>query len=146
MTERSGQRGFSVIEALVAVAIVAIAFVALATLHIQVSRTFAEQRLLRDQVSAQRNALALLRDINIMERPVGSMALGAGRQLRWSATPISRPTRTTNNGFGFGGFEVVLYRVSVELAPPQGSSPLLFTIDKVGWRPVSTAATAIRTE
>ena len=127
------------IEALVAATIVAIAFLALATLQIQVSRTFAEQRLLRDQISAQRNALALVRDMNIMDRPVGSMAIGPGEQLRWSATPVSRPTRTTNNGAGFGVFEVVLYRVSLELVPPPGSRPVLFTIDKIGWRPVSTA-------
>jgi general secretion pathway protein I len=135
MSTRPRQHGFSVIEALVAVAVVAIALSALVTLQIQVSRTFAEQRTMRAQISAERNALELLRDMNIAERPTGVFELGPGQQVRWDAIPISRPARTTNLGSGFGSYELVLYRVRLVVTQTANSRPVSLTVDKIGWRP-----------
>ena len=149
------QAGFSVIEALVAIAVIAVALVPLVGLQIQVSRDHVRQRGVRAEIAAQRNALALLRDANIMETPQGERDLGDGQRMRWSATPLSRLTRTTDHGAGDGGFDVMLYKVVITIDPtgagvigdgvPNGT-PFAFEVEQLGWRPVASAtADAART-
>lgn len=139
MTRRH-QAGFSVIEALVAVAVIAIALVPLVALQMQVSRDHVRQRAVRAEIAAQRNALASLRDANIMETPQGERSLGAGQIMHWVATPLSRPTRTTDRGTGDGAFEIMLYRVRIDVDLGDGGAPFVFAVEQLGWRPIATSA------
>ena len=130
---RPRQAGFSVIEALVAVAVIAIALLPLVALQMQVSRDHVRQRVVRAEIAAQCNALALLRDANIMDAPRGERDLGDGQNMRWAATPLSRLTRTTDRGTGDGEFDVVLYRVEVTIDLGEGA-PFVFDVEQLGWR------------
>ncbi len=126
--------GFSLIEALIALAIAAMMLTALFQLQIQMARGQARAISVLEQVAAQENALALTRDLNPMEEPVGEIALPDGDTIRWSATPQG-PSQT-NVGFpaGNGQFEVQLYTVTVEVETRDGDpvSPLVF--NRMGWR------------
>ncbi len=135
MTRRA-QSGFSVIEALAALAIIAIALIPLMSLQIQVSRGYIQQRDQRADLMAQRNSLAILRDLNIMESPSGVRALDPETTMSWSAAPISPLTRNTRQGAGEGEFEVGLFRVRVSLTR-SGASPSAFSVEQLGWRPAS---------
>ena len=132
---RSGSSGFSVIEALVAVAILAIALVPLLSLQIQVQRNFQREREARLEIADQRNALALLRDMNMMQSPNGQIALSRERVLIWRATPISRETQTIARGAN--AFAVALYRVDVEVRGPRGRRLSGFRTEQLGWRATS---------
>lgn len=135
MTRRA-QTGFSVIEALAALAIIAIALIPLVSLQTQVSRGYIQQREQRAELTARRNSLALLRDLNIMETPSGVRALDPETTMSWSAAPISPLTRNTRQGAGEGEFDVRLFRVRISLTRP-GASPNVFSVEQLGWRPVS---------
>lgn len=115
--------------------IVAIAMAPLFSLEMQATRNFAKQRELRLELTAQRNALALLRDVNFMEQPAGALPLGDGRSLAWRATPLSRTQRSTRFPSGEGDFEVALYRVQAEIRGLE--TPHSFMVEKVGWRRLS---------
>lgn len=135
------QSGFSVIEALIAVAMIAMALLPIVTLETQLVRRQAAQKGMHAALSAQRNALAALRDMNVSQSPNGSRALGAEAIMTWRATPISAPTRSLQSGNGEGPFEVVLWRVEIEIRDGTGNIIRTFTIDKLGWRQLSVGST-----
>jgi prepilin-type N-terminal cleavage/methylation domain-containing protein len=85
-------RGFSTIEVLVAVAILAVALLALISLQIQVSSTYVRQRDMREAISAQRSALALLDGMNIAERRSGEVALSPDSSVSWRARQLTNET------------------------------------------------------
>ena len=124
------------LEALAALAIVAVAMIPLLSLQTQVSRDFIHQRALREQIGAQRNSLAIVRDLNIMESPNGARRLGPNTAMSWTATPRSVLVRSTRQGSGEGEFEVRLYRVDITISQT-GAAPYAFTIDQLGWRPLA---------
>lgn len=134
MTSRGRRDGFSLIEALIALAIAAMMLTALFQLQIQMARGQARAAAVLDQVSAQENAIALTRDLNPMQQPTGQITLPQGDTIRW--TSQTRGRSQTNAGFptGNGMFEVQLYTVTVEILRVDRSpvSPLVF--DRLGWR------------
>jgi|CXWL01.1.fsa_nt_gi general secretion pathway protein I len=133
--KRSLQSGFSVIEALAALAIVAIALIPLVSLQGQVARTAAQHQSAHERVTAERNAMALLRDLNIMERPEGALPLGSEFMLRWTAAPASgRPLATTQ-----GTFEVALYDVEARVTRLDGAPVAAFSLEQLGWRAAAQA-------
>lgn len=133
--KRRRQSGFSVIEALAAMAIVAMALLPLASLQGQVSRAGAHQQTVRERIAAERNAMALLRDINVMDEQSGMRRLSDDLVLRWTATPVSRAVRTN-----LGSFEVALFTVRAELVRGDGAPVAAFALEQIGWRAIADAS------
>lgn len=140
MKQRRRESGFSVIEALVALAIVAIALVPLIGLQAQVSRNFVHQQQVREALGAQRNALEVLREINVMSSPQGMMMLQADQSMRWRATAISQPVRSTRQGSGEGDFRIMLYDVEVDVSGLSGAPPTTFRVTQLGWQRLDLVA------
>jgi general secretion pathway protein I len=134
MRQRDAE-GFSVIEALVAVAIIGIAMVPIVSMQTQMIRQYQRQQALQEQLAAQRNALALLREINVMAEPSGRRGLAQGRALAWQAVPISAPQRSIRFLAGEGDFTVSLYRVDAVVRGADGRRIAVMTIDQLGWQP-----------
>lgn len=128
------RRGFSLIEALVALAIASMTLMAIFELQIQMARSQERAALAIEQVAAQENALALTRSLNPMEQPQGRIELPGGDTVVWSAEPKSE--RRVNAGFpaADGTFEVQLYRVTVAVERAQGRPPAPLAFDRLGWR------------
>lgn len=129
-----GRDGFSLIEALVALAIAAMTLMAIFELQIQMARSQQRAALAIEQVAVQENALALTRNLNPMQQPQGRIELPGGDTVVWSAEPKSE--RRINAGFpaGDGAFEVQLYRVTVGVERAQGRPPAPLVFDRLGWR------------
>lgn len=129
-----GRGGFSLIEALVALAIASMTLMAIFELQIQMARGQQRAALAIEQVAAQENAIALTRDLNPMERPQGRIELPGGDVVVWSAEPKSE--RRINAGFpaGDGAYEVQLYRVTVGIERAQGRPPAPLVFYRLGWR------------
>lgn len=126
--------GFSLIEALVALTIAALVLGAIFELQIQMAR--GQQRAIDaiEQVAAQENALALIRDMNPMATPIGEIALPQGDTIRWTSSPKSEPTLSIGFPSGDGQFTVQLYSVTVEVERRSGLSPQPMVFDRLGWR------------
>ena len=136
---RRGDAGFSLIEALVALAIAAMALAAVFALQRQLAE--GEQRHTRtlQLVALQKNALALTRDLNPTAEPTGAIRLAGGQTVRWSSQPLTAPRTNTGLPTGEGAFEVRLYRVRVDIADASGKSLGGLDFDRVGWRRLTPA-------
>lgn len=132
MRERLQERGLSAIEALVALALLAIVFVPLMDLQMSVARQAAQQTAVRERLTAQHNALAMLRDTNPMATPQGERELAPGVTMRWTATPLSRESRSRAYPAGDGAFVVCLYSIDVNLSIREQSTS--FSVEQIGWR------------
>jgi len=128
------KRGFSLIEALVALIIAAMALAGVLELQRQLAD--GQRRYERALMVAglQRDAIALLADVNPTATPQGSAPLTAGRSLRWTSTPRTEPTLNTGDVRAGRRFEMRLYRVQVTVLDRDGSAFGLLAFDRVGWR------------
>ena len=131
---RCAREGFSLIEALVALAIAAMTLTAIFELQQQMVRGQRRAADAMEQVAAQENALALTRDLNPIEEPQGAIQLPEGDTIRWSSEP--KTEMRTNAGFptGDGMFQVQLFTVTVEIERRNGRSPAPLVFDRMGWR------------
>jgi general secretion pathway protein I len=127
-------RGFSLIEALVALIIAAISLAAVLELQRQLADGQAryERALLIAQL--QRDALALTADTNPADQPEGRVPLAAGRALRWRAEPRSAVALNTGSAASGRRFAMQLYRVRVDILDPSGAAMSQIAFDRVGWR------------
>ena len=128
------REGFSLIEALVALAIAAMTLTAIFELQQQMIRGQRRAADVMEQVAAQENALALTRDINPMDQPSGTITLPEGDVIRWTSNPKTQGR--TNAGFptGDGTFQLQLFTVTVEIERRNGRSPAPLVFDRTGWR------------
>ena len=129
-----GRSGFSLIEALVALAIAAMCLLALLTLQRQLTRAEHRYEQALAGVALQRDALALLRDLNPTERPLGQLPLGQGRRLSCVAQPLTEARSNTVYEGGQGDYDLRLYRLRVRLLAADGTELNAFDLDRVGWR------------
>ncbi|WP_287104271.1 prepilin-type N-terminal cleavage/methylation domain-containing protein [Brevundimonas sp.] len=134
------RQGFSLIEALVALAIAAMVLTAIFELQQQMARGQRRAADALEQVAAQENALALIRDVNPMEQPEGAIELPGGDVVRWTSTPKTEPR--TNAGFptGDGAFQVQLFTLTVQVERRNGRSPAPLVFDRMGWRRMTEIA------
>ena len=127
------QHGFSVMEALVAMALLAAVFVPLLTLQAQLARTAAAVQRAEKSEAAKRSALAYLEALNPSMRLTGEESVGEG-VMTWEASPVSEPTLARGVGGGKGRFLMQLYDVEVRITF-ENAPPVSFTVRKTGWLP-----------
>jgi len=125
--------GFSLLEALVALAIAALCLGgAIEMQHQLVSGQRRHEAALK-RVELQRNALLLLRNINPMETDIGEMPLEGGMTLTFVAEPIGEMKTATGVPRGDGTFNVRLYRIDAEARAPNGALIHSFSVERLGW-------------
>lgn len=112
--DRGRVRGFTLLEAIVALAILAAAGMALFAAMSQSLQMVQRAQQARDADAALRNALAWSETINPMTDPRGEQALGDW-ELRWSSGPVEPPRDGTTGFLQPGLYEVGLYRLHLEL-------------------------------
>jgi general secretion pathway protein I len=130
-TRRDPQAGFTLIEALVALAILAaviLAFYAFLSSSLVAARRASDAAAIYD---CDQNALALATRLNPMEQPAGTFDLGEYR-IRWQAFPIGEARRNTVNPAGSGRFSVGLYRVVLDF--PDMPAVAAVEVIKLGYR------------
>lgn len=130
---RRRRSGFSLIEALVALTIAAITLTAIFELQIQMVRGRERADEALKQVAAQENAIALVRDVNVMAQPFGEVAMPQGDTVRWSSEPIGQPVRGAGFPGGDGRYRIQRFRVTVEVERRAGRSPRPMVFERVGW-------------
>jgi prepilin-type N-terminal cleavage/methylation domain-containing protein len=127
-------RGFSLIEALVALIIAAISLAAVLELQRQLADGQARYERTLEIAQLQRDALALTANINPEAQPEGRVPLAAGRSLRWRAEPRGAPALNTGSATAGRRFMLQLYRVDVDILDASGATMGQVGFDRVGWR------------
>lgn len=141
--DRTGARravaGFSLLEAIVALAILAAAGMALFAAMSQSLQMVQRAQHAREIDAALRNALAWSERINPMERPSGEQPLGSWT-LRWESQALEPPRDGTTGNLTLGLYQVGLYRMRLELWR-DGALQREATLQRAGWRQVRKATT-----
>lgn len=127
-------RGFTLLEAIVALAILAAAGMALFAAMAQSLQMVQRAQDAREVDTALRNALAWSQRINPMQDPQGEQELG-GWRLHWSSEPIEPPQDGATASGEPGLYQVGLYRVRLELWRA-GKLERDATLRRVGYRQV----------
>lgn len=131
----SWRPGVSVVEVLVAVAIVGLALVPLVSIQSQIARTHARYIETYERATDQRNALALLAELNPMADPRGARDLGGGAVLRWQSTALTPVKRSAGYPVDDGPFDVALYRVAAQIERADRAA-VPMDVELLGWRRV----------
>lgn len=111
---RRDVRGFSLLEAIVALAILAAAGLALFAAMTQSMQMLGRVERAREVDGALLNALATIEQVNPMDTPRGEMPLGAF-VVRWTAVPVEPPRENRTTYLYPGLYEVGLYVVRMDL-------------------------------
>ena len=139
--ETSAEAGFSVLEALVAIAILAAALLPLLELQSQFARTAAAIERTEQRITLEDMALAHISALNIDQTPQGSILTPQG-QITWAAKPAVDSRFARDNGGGRARYLMTLYNVEVILRLNSGAQEQL-TLQAVGWRPTNRALSGI---
>ena len=135
---RRAQRGFSLLEAIVALTILATVGMALFAAMSQSTQMVARAEDTRLADSAVRNAAAWMASVNPAETPQGEQQLG-DVTLRWSSELVEPMHDSLTGSMQLGLYQVGLYSVRLELS--RDGSPLADeTIRRVGYRQVREPA------
>jgi len=125
--------GFSLLEALVALAIAALCLIPLMSLQ----RTYIDGQRRHEaalqRAEIQKNALTIVRQINPTDEPEGQAVLAPDLTVSWTATEISDLKTSTGLPAGDGQYQVQLYRMDVSVS--RGSQKVVpdFSVERVGW-------------
>ena len=136
MRSRRSARGFSLLEAIVALAILAAAGMAMFAAMSQSLQMVQRAQQAREIDTALRNALAWSTRINPMLQPDGEQALGDW-SLRWSAEPVEPPRDGETPSLQPGLYQLGLYDMHLELWRG-GSLQRQASLRRAGFRQVRT--------
>jgi prepilin-type N-terminal cleavage/methylation domain-containing protein len=139
-SRRRAGRGFSLIEALVALIIAAISLAAVLELQRQLADGQARYERALELAQLQRDALAVTANLNPDVQPEGVTPLAAGRSLRWRAEPRGPAALNTGSASAGRRFQMRLYRVTVDILDASGASMGQIAYDRLGWRRLSRPA------
>ncbi len=130
-------KGFTLIEALIAIAILGAALLPIMALMSQSINQIHKIAESNAKSSAQDSALAIIEPINPMENPSGEVEL-VGFNMVWSSEQIVPPNNTVQIGAGLAGYKVAFYIVNIEIL--KNSEPWFsFQVRKVGHRRIQNS-------
>ncbi len=133
------QGGFSLVEALVALALLGGALSALYSLQSANSRALARTIEAEARRHDMRNAFELVRAINPAQAPEGTMTLGAS-EVGWSARLIAADSPSGRTIPGRAVWRVGLYEVQVEVWRSGERAAQSLTLRQAGWMRQTPAA------
>lgn len=132
--QRRREQGFSLLEAIVALALVATTGLALMA---WINASLNEVNRLQQREAQARLLLAAtqaVQTIDPMKKPQGQMALGS-ITLRWQAEPDAPAMRSAGfEGAGVGNFEMQLFSVRTQASDASSGAEISFDATLVGYR------------
>lgn len=131
---RSSALGFTLLEAIVALAILAAGSLAIHAAINGALRSLDRAEAAARIDSAADNALSMLEHINPMMQPTGVVET-AGLEVHWAATLVAGPTDALTTYYRPGLYQVALYDVEVELRGERGVD-YRFVVRRAGWQQV----------
>jgi general secretion pathway protein I len=130
---RHGEEGFSLLEAIVALALLSAALLPLYLLISAAAQSAGRLDRSNRQGEIELNALEVMYAVNPMERPDGRVDLGP-YAVRWSARLALEPVDGSDYPAGRGRYRIGLYDSVVEAVEPGGRVLLRFPLRMVGFK------------
>jgi len=128
--------GFSVLEAMVAMAVLAAGLLPILALQGQFVKTVTQIEHVQHSLAAQENALNTIRTIDLIQAPQGEVKFD-GYSVIYNAVPTLNSQRAKVNGGLPGRFEVTLYNIEFEIKYLSGRQEK-FTVRGIRWSEDST--------
>ncbi|MGV8923869.1 MAG: prepilin-type N-terminal cleavage/methylation domain-containing protein [Thermomonas sp.] len=138
MRLKRSARGFSLLEAVVALAILAAAGLAAFAALTQSLQMVGRADGAREADLALRNAVAWIEQVNPMEQSKGRQTMGEF-ELRWTSRPVEPVRDATTGALTAGLHEVGLYRMQLELWR-NGALEREAVLRRIGYRQVRRPA------
>ena len=134
---RHASRGFTLLEAIVAVAIVGIALVPIITFISQMVTGLTRAGDANARNLAEQSVIALLEPLNPLERPNGDDQVGT-LSIHWESEILVPPSTTIRPGTGLAAFGIGFYNVKVSVNRADRSGEwFAFDMRKVGYRRIN---------
>ncbi|MDX2221968.1 MAG: prepilin-type N-terminal cleavage/methylation domain-containing protein [Rhodospirillaceae bacterium] len=137
MTDRAiHARGFTLLEAIVAVTIIGMTMIPLMSFMSQsaLQLTAAGQSNSRSTIAL--DAAAFMETVNPMIDGTGATTMGDVR-ISWSSQPLVEPNTTVRPGVGLASYAIGFYRVNVQVARGAQDPWFDFDMRKVGYRRIT---------
>lgn len=129
------QRGFTLIEAIVALVLVATTGIALFTWVNSNIITLNRVQEINAENTATLNIVEYMHNINPMISPQGKTKLGAYR-LSWTSTAITEPRDGANYPLGISLYQMALYQTKIAVQKPDGQYWFSLDLQQVGYKKV----------
>lgn len=134
-TYRNGQKGFTLIEAIVALVLLSTTGMALFSWINANMITLVRIQEINAENEATVNAVEYMNSINPMATPEGTTPVGS-YQLRWKAQETTPPRDGAGYPYGTSLYQIAMYETQVTLEKPDGRPWVNFTIGQVGFKKV----------
>lgn len=139
--KRARTAGFSLMEALMALAIAAAVLGGVLMMQHQMVDSQRRSDTQLRNANLQRNALALVKDINPAETPEGEISLPPNITVRWTSEAIGDSKLTTGFPVDDGNFTATLYALTVSVQDDGGRDVIpAFKVERVGWTSATVTA------
>lgn len=130
---RQGARGFTLIEAIVAIAIAGIALVPLITFVGQMTTALMRAGDANARSLAQQASIEFLETLNPLEQPIGQDQIG-DLIIRWESRDIIKPNTAMRANTGLAAYSLGFYDVQVTVEQAGRGPWFTFDMRKVGFR------------
>jgi prepilin-type N-terminal cleavage/methylation domain-containing protein len=138
MTRRKPSAGFTLLEAMVAIAVLAAVLLPLYELISNVSRSAFRVDEANRRAEIETDALNIMSTINPMDKPAGSIDLGP-YAVRWAAQTLIEPIDGSAYPSGISAFSIGLYNAKVDVTAPDGRILVSFPLRMIGYKHVRNA-------
>jgi len=125
-------RGFTLLEAIVAVAIVGIALVPVITFISQMVSALTRAGDSNARSLAEQAIIELLEPLNPLANPIGDDQIG-DLLIHWESASIITPNKQVRVGAGLAGYSLGFYNVTVSVARADAGPWFSFDLRKVGY-------------
>jgi prepilin-type N-terminal cleavage/methylation domain-containing protein len=132
------RRGFTLLEAIVALAIIGIALIPVMSFLAQAARQLTAAAESNLQVAAQQAAMAYVEVLNPQKNPVGEAPLSDTLTLRWTSRRLTDPDSGDMLGGRLGGYRLGFFVVEVTVVR-DGRDWFTFDARKIGYEPRGAA-------
>lgn len=133
------QRGFSLIEAIVAMVLIgSLGMAIFGWVNSQVS-ALAHVKEASARSRATANVLEYLNSINPMLNPEGKADLGEFK-INWQSRPVEEPMDGANYPTGISLYRIGLYKMTLEVRNPDDTPWFSFEVNQVGYKKVREMA------
>lgn len=133
LAPRVGSEGFTLLEAIVAVAIVGIALIPIITFISQMVGALSRSGDANAMNLAEQSIIELLEPLNPLERPTGDDQIG-DLAIHWESDVLVPPNKAMRVGTGLSGFSVGFYNVNISVDRASRGRWFTFAMRKVGYQ------------